>query len=375
MQDCAAPWLMSELTTETRLVAATQAATMLAVCCAVLIAGALADTVDARRFLMATQAAACIVALAVGVLVVAGMMGPWLLLGLTAVMGLGHGALLIGVPGVVRQTGGGHLAATAGSAHAAQLSSRQSGGAVLGGVVLATAGAAAAFFLTAAAFLAVALSLRRLPARRRTAPVSPRRVAAALGVGVRTVLLTPTVRNAIALCVLLALGAAALWSLLVPYVRGDLRLDALGLGLLQTAAGVGGIAGVVLVRRLPRQWSTAAVVAGMAALLLAAFLVLALAPMATVAVFALAAAGFAWFALVVLLSLTVQVAVPEHLRARTLALELSALYLATAAGCLIWGHVGSAVGVRVSLLAAAGVVGAVALLTAALPIGRLLVGR
>jgi predicted MFS family arabinose efflux permease len=362
---------MSELTRDTRLVAATQAATMLAVFLSVLVAGALADTVDARRFLMTTQAAACVVALTVAALLLAGLLGPWSLLGLTAVMGLGHGALLIGIPGVLRTSGGGHAAATAGGAHAAHLSSRQSGGAVLGGIVLATAGAAAAFFLTAAAFLAVALSARRLPAARRIAPASPRRVAAALGVGVRTALLTPTVRNAGIRCVLLALGAAALWSLLVPYVRGDLRLDALGLGLLQTVAGVGGLAGVILVRRLPRRWSTAAVAAALTVLLIVAFVVLALVPVATVVVFGLAAAGFAWFALVVLLSLTVQIAVPDHLRARTLALELSVLYLATAAGCLLWGHVGSLIGARASLLAAAGVLGVATLATVRSPIGRL----
>ena len=73
MQDCAAPWLMTELTSDARLVAATQAATALAVCVAVVLAGALADTVDGRRLLYCTQMAACVVALAVGVLVLAGV--------------------------------------------------------------------------------------------------------------------------------------------------------------------------------------------------------------------------------------------------------------------------------------------------------------
>ena len=46
-------------------------------------------------------------------------------------------------------------------------------------------------------------------------------------------------------------------------------------------------------------------------------------------------------------------------------------YLATAAGCLLWGHVGSLIGARASLLAAAGVLGVATLATVRSPIGRL----
>ena len=72
-----------------------QTATSLPFFLLALPAGALADVVDRRRLLLATQVWMLVAATALGVCTVLRLTGPWLLLSLTFGMGLGN-ALKIG---------------------------------------------------------------------------------------------------------------------------------------------------------------------------------------------------------------------------------------------------------------------------------------
>ena len=67
-----------------------QTATSLPFFLLALPAGALADIVDRRRLLLATQVWMLVAAAALGVCTVLGLTGPWLLLSLTFCMGLGN---------------------------------------------------------------------------------------------------------------------------------------------------------------------------------------------------------------------------------------------------------------------------------------------
>src|ERR1051326_6469206 len=93
MQNVGAGWLMTSLTmNEARaplMVELVQAAQSLPVFLVVLPAGALADMVDRRRFLIATQTWMTLAALALGALTLAGLVTPWVLLGFTFLLGFG----------------------------------------------------------------------------------------------------------------------------------------------------------------------------------------------------------------------------------------------------------------------------------------------
>src|SRR6476620_4252407 len=88
MQNVGAGWLMTQLTTSPLMVSLVTAATTLPVFLVILPAGALADMVDRRRFLLATQGWMVVAAALLGILTLRHQVTPWILLGFTFVLGL-----------------------------------------------------------------------------------------------------------------------------------------------------------------------------------------------------------------------------------------------------------------------------------------------
>ena len=89
MQDVGESWLMTSLTLSPVLVALVETAGNLPVVFAALPAGALADIVDRRRLLIVMQIWMMIVAAAMGMMALIGLMTPGRLLSLTFLLGIG----------------------------------------------------------------------------------------------------------------------------------------------------------------------------------------------------------------------------------------------------------------------------------------------
>src|SRR5689334_9620323 len=89
MQSVGGAWLMTSLTPSPLLVALMQTATSLPILLFGLPAGAIADVVDRRKLLLATESWLLLVALSLGVLTLTGTVSAWSLLALTFLMGLG----------------------------------------------------------------------------------------------------------------------------------------------------------------------------------------------------------------------------------------------------------------------------------------------
>ena len=89
MHTVAASWLMTLLAASPLMVALVQTATTLPVFLITLPAGAIADLIDRRRWLIFTQSVMLAVAAVIGVLTLMGRMGPWMLLLLTFALGIG----------------------------------------------------------------------------------------------------------------------------------------------------------------------------------------------------------------------------------------------------------------------------------------------
>src|SRR5437763_14251122 len=89
MQNVGAGWLMTQLTTSPLKVSLVTAASTLPVFLVILPAGALADLVDRRRFLLITQSWMVVAAAMLGVLTLLGYVTPSVLLIYTFLLGLG----------------------------------------------------------------------------------------------------------------------------------------------------------------------------------------------------------------------------------------------------------------------------------------------
>src|SRR5918911_678259 len=161
MQTVGAAWLMTSLTPSPLLVALMQTATSLPVFLVGLPAGALADIVDRRKLLLATQALMLLAALALGLLTVAGLTTAWTLLALTFLLGLGAAlnapAWQAIIPDLVER----QQLASAVALNAAGFNVARAVGPALGGFVVAATGPAAAFLLNAASYLGVSAAIYR----------------------------------------------------------------------------------------------------------------------------------------------------------------------------------------------------------------------
>ncbi len=89
MQTTVAAWVMATLTSSELMVALVQTASTAPALLFGLIAGALADIVDRRRLLLATQWLLLVASAMLGAATLAGVVGPALLLALTFVVGAG----------------------------------------------------------------------------------------------------------------------------------------------------------------------------------------------------------------------------------------------------------------------------------------------
>jgi MFS family permease len=90
MQTVAAQWLMLTLTGSATYIALVQTAASLPIVVFAVAAGTIGDLVDRRRFLLVTQAMMLLAATALGLLAIAGLVSPWLLLALIFAVGTGQ---------------------------------------------------------------------------------------------------------------------------------------------------------------------------------------------------------------------------------------------------------------------------------------------
>src|SRR5712692_1094880 len=194
MQNVGAGWLMIQLTMSPLMVSLVTAATTLPVFLVILPAGALADMVDRRRFLLITQSWMVVAAGVLGVLTLYHHVTPWMLLLFTFILGLGavmnDPAWQAITPEVVCPEN--HASAVA--LNSVGFNVARAFGPALGGLVIAAAGSGVAFLLNAASFFGVIFFLYRWK-RPHLEHVETGRVRDALVAGLRYVRGAPLVRS------------------------------------------------------------------------------------------------------------------------------------------------------------------------------------
>src|SRR5437763_6584236 len=161
MQNVGARWLMTQLTMSPLMVSLVTAATTLPVFLVILPAGALADMVDRRRFLLITQSWMVGAAGMLGIFTLLGWVTPWLLLVFTFMLGLGavmnDPAWQAITPEIVCAEN--HAPAVA--LNSVGFNVARSVGPALGGLVIAATSSGVAFLLNAASFFGVIFFLYR----------------------------------------------------------------------------------------------------------------------------------------------------------------------------------------------------------------------
>ncbi len=346
MQNVGAGWLMTQLTLSPLMVSLVQAASTLPVFLVILPAGALADLVDRRRFLLITQAWMVVAATLLGILTLFGHITPWLLLSFTFVLGLGAVMNDPAWQAITPELVSARLHAPAVALNSVGFNVARAVGPALGGLVIAAAGSGVAFLLNAASFFGVIFFLYRWK-RPHLEHVETGRVRDALRAGLRHMQ-----GNSVVRCVLIrtgafSLGASSLLALLPILARPH---GPTGYGLLLASFGLGALAGAAVLPRLRNRLSVDGVV--VFDILLFAAMTFAAGRVQTFGwlVLVLFASGTAWIGILACLNVAAQTMSPSRLRARALSVYLLVLQGGMAVGSAAWGALASRVGVPAALL-------------------------
>jgi predicted MFS family arabinose efflux permease len=350
MQNIATGWLMTSLTSSPMWVSLVQVALSLPVLLIALPAGALADMVDRRKFLLFTQSSMVAAALILGILTVTSTCTPTLLLFFTFLLGAGafmnEPAWQALTPDLVPVSKLGSAVAL----NSAGFNMARAVGPALGGLVIATAGSGTAFLLNAVSFFGVILFLYRWkPAERPVGHVTTT-FSGALIVGLRYIRQEKRITAVLIRTALFSLFASAFWALL-PLIAS--RFGASGYGAMLAFFGLGALAGAGLLARARQKFSfdTVAIIATVI-FALALFGLVRTSSLVSSSVFA-AAAGLAWISILATLNTVAQIVCPSWIRARVISMYVLVLQGGLAVGSLFWGVMASRSSVRLTLTTAA----------------------
>jgi MFS family permease len=350
MQNVGAGWLMASLTMSPLMVGLVQSANSIAVFLVVLPAGAIADVVDRRKLLLLTQLWMVIAAAALGVLAIAGLVTPALLLFFTFLMGFGavlnDPAWQAITPEVVsRENFAGSIALNSAGFNVARAI-----GPALGGLVIYAAGSGIAFLLNALSFFGVIFFLYRWKRAPGRTSLSLRHTFDVMLDGFRHFHGSREMHCVLVRSAAFSIPASALLALLPLYSH---CFGSLGFGMLFGLFGLGALGGAALMPFLRRMISVDALVATSTALFAVATYAAGRWPNFLALSFTLLMAGIAWIQILASLNVSAQTMSPHTMRARAISMYLLVLQGGFAAGAALWGAIAERVGIERSLQYAA----------------------
>ena len=354
MHDVGAGWLMTTLSSSPTMVALVQTATTAPIFLLALFAGALADRVDKRRFLIAINAVLAITVTALAAMTALGEMTPALVLGFTVVMGAAAAFMAPAWQAIVPNLVPRESLQPAIALNSMGINISRAIGPALAGLLITGLGLAAPFAANAVSYLVIiaALLLWKPPAApRRRLPPEP--IFGAMLTGLRHAAHNRPLKATLVRSFGFFTFASAYWALL-PLVARSLPGGGAELyGILLGAVGGGAVAGALALPRIRRRINPNALTVGGTVATATAMATLGLASYAAAAIAAAVLGGIGWIAVLTSLNVSAQTALPDWVRARGLAISLMVFFGCMAAGSALWGQVASATSVMVALLSAA----------------------
>lgn len=349
MQMVGAAWLMTQLTTSPFMVSLVQAAMMLPVFLVILPAGAVADMVDRRRYLLFTQAWMVGAAGILGVLTVLGYVTPWILLFFTFLLGLGA---VINDPAwqaITPEVASPPNFAAAVALNSAAFNVARAVGPALGGLVIAATNSGVAFLMNSAGFFGVILFLYRWK-RPHHEHTQAKRIVESLRAGLIYMRGDHTVHCVLIRTAAFSVAASSVLALLPVIAR---PYGASGYGLLLAFFGVGALLSAVLLPRLRMRLSVDGLVA--AAIVFFAVATFAAGYLQRFAALSvvLFGAGMAWIGIVACLNVAAQTMTPSYMRARAISMYLLVLQGGMALGSAVWGALATKFGIPTTMLCSA----------------------
>lgn len=358
MHDVGSGWLMTNLSPSPGMISAVQAMTTLPIFLLALPAGAIADILDKRKLIIVVNIIMLVAASLLTLLVYTNTITiAWLLI-ITFVLGtcaafLGPAWQAI-VPSLIEPS-----QLKAGIAlNSMGINVSRAIGPALAGVLIAQIGLYVPFFFNAISFFGIIIAVwwwKGEDKKERTIPAES--AFSAMIAGVRYARRSPALLGTIFRAVCFFIFASAYWAMLPLVARQSLQGDASVYGILMASVGAGAVLGALFLPKLRERFEAdTLVIAGTigTALVLLTFSLIHVTFLAVIASFV---AGASWITVLSSFMISAQTALPNWVRARGLALYLTAFSGSMALGSLGWGQVATYTSVSTALLiAAAGII-------------------
>jgi MFS family permease len=354
MSAAAAGWLITSLNSSPFIVAMIQVATSLPMCLLAIPAGALSDIVDRRKFLIFGELSIMAASVVFAVLVSRHMITPTSLLIMTFIVSVGSAATAPPWQAVVNQLVPKADLPPAIALNSAGINVSRAIGPALGGILVSAAGIAAPFWIDAfsnAGVIARLFSWRPQPKERSRLP--PEHFVNAMRTGLRHARYNPHLSATLIRATGYFLFASAYWALLPLVARNQDGSGPALYGILLGAIGAGAVIGAFKL-----QWAEAMVGAdwllgGGAIGTAFAMTLFGISRQPALTIAASFLAGVSWIASISSLNVSAQLALPNWVRGRGLAVFVTVLFGSMSLGSVLWGEVATLVGMSPSLFIAA----------------------
>ncbi|MEQ1536763.1 MAG: MFS transporter [Burkholderiaceae bacterium] len=353
MSDVAAAWMMTSLTTSPLWIALVQTAASLPVFLLGIPSGALADTLDRKKYFLTTQIWIAVVASLLSITVFMGWISPPVLLALVFANGIGLAmrwpVFAAIVPELVpRPQLPAALALNGVSMNAARIL-----GPLVAGALIASLGSAWVFLLNAVLSVVSAIVITRWKREHKTHPLGREKLSSAMRIGMQYVAQSHHLKGVLVRISIFFFCSTAL-SALMPLIASNMHGGGAGtFTLLLASMGAGAILSTAFMPQLRRAMSRDKLIMCSISVLSLAMLVVAFTTHSGVAVLAMLLAGSAWIVTANTLSTSAQMGLPDWVRARGMSTYQMSIMGASAAGAAVWGQLASMTSVQTSLITAA----------------------
>jgi MFS family permease len=354
MQDLGAGWLMTSLTDSAFEIALVQASVTAPVFLLAMIAGALADILDRRRYLLGAYGYLAVVTAIMGLITALGWMTADTLLVMTFAVGVGLALTLPGFASILPELVGRDELPSAVILNSISMNVSRTLGPAIGGVLIAWVGAWLVFVTNAITFLVILIAVLRWRRDSIESTLPSERIIGALRAGLRYAASSPGLIAVLVRGATFFLFASALLALLPLVARDLLGGGATTYGWLLAAMGIGAVTAAVVMpwvrQHLTREQQVRAGSMAMSLVLLAMSEVRSL-PLTLLLLFI---GGMAWVNAISSLQTAGQLCLPSWVRARGLSVMVTAYMGGMAGGAALWGHIADLLDVPSSFALAAG---------------------
>jgi len=356
MYNAASGWLMTSLDADPLMVSLVQVATSLPMFLFALPAGALADIIDKRRFLIILEVATTVVSAMIAALVWLNLVTPGALLLFTFLLGTGAALTAPAWQSIVPQLVPKQMLGPAIAANSVGINISRALGPALAGLIIAGIGIAAPFWINAVSNLGIIGALlwwRSPPMAANRLPAE--RFVGAIVTGFRHTRHNRHLNATLIRAVGFFLFASAYWALLPLVARNQIAGGPQLYGILLGAIGAGAVCGAFALPWLKAKLGPDRLVAAGTIGTAVTLVLFGLAREPVAALFASIIAGVSWIAVLASLNVSAQVALPEWVRGRGLAMFVTVFFGAMTLGSAVWGQAAGMIGLPDShFVAAAG---------------------